>query len=161
MLLWYIEDFERYGIGYEKIETTKIKKTKIMEKGILHYNGKKCGVKVSRHLHGGREVMDIYALEPEPASKDEHNIIEEHIGKQIDNEIHALSMRSPLIRRASALFWSKILQVVLLISVVVLFVKDWHGKHDFNAIIISYLLLFLVYVIEVARMYFHQINKVY
>lgn len=161
MFLWYIEDFERYGIGYEKIETSKIKKTKIMEKGILHYNGKKCGVKVSRHLHGGREVMDIYSLDHSPASKEEYDIIEAYIGKQIDNELNTISMRSPLIRRASALFWSRILQFALLIGVVVLFVKEWYGKHNFNAIIIGYILLFLICAIEVARMYFHQIHKVY
>ena len=161
MVFWYIEDVERFGVGYEKTETIKIKKTKIMEKGILIYAGMKCGAEVCKHMGGCKEIISLYALEDTIESKVEKGTIKVYIEERIGEEMDTLYLRSPITLRGSALIWSKIIQFALLIATVVLVVKEWYGKHNFNAIIISYMLLFLVIAVEVGRLYIYRINRGY
>lgn len=161
MVLWYIEDLRRYGVQYEGVNIRKKKIRYSLENGILSYNGMQCKITVFHYPLGGREIIDYAPSETTEDAKADCDAILNYIEKCVYNEIDSKGLRSPIVRRAAALMWSRIFQLLAFIGTMYLFINGWYIHKNFNIVIICTFLLFALIVSEYGRVYIRKIKKVY
>lgn len=161
MILWYIEDIQRYGVNYESKKIIKKKLRYMGEEGILSYNGKTCSAMVCRFPLGGREIIECNPITESDDAKADYDTIFNYIEKCVYNEIDSKGLRSPIVRRASALIWSKLFQLAAFIGTMYLFINGWYIHKNFNSVIICNFLIFALIASEYGRTYIHRIKKVF